>query len=111
MKLNYKSIRGVAKNVCTAEQKIAYNIAFRLHISFQDEFDKLPAGLPRFQAAVKMVDEGLRRFTSAWDYKPGQYNLEAIQAALDGGLQDYLESKRWVLGSYEEIGRIFPAFM
>ena len=28
----YHKIRGIDKNICTAEQKLAYNIAFRISI-------------------------------------------------------------------------------
>lgn len=31
MKLQYHKIRGVDKSVCTAEQKIAYNMASRIY--------------------------------------------------------------------------------
>lgn len=31
MKLQYHKIRGVEKAICTAEQKIAYNIAWRIY--------------------------------------------------------------------------------
>lgn len=111
MKLKYKSIRGVAKNVCTAEQKIAYNIAWRLHLDHGDEYKHLEPGLDRFQACVRMIAEGLEEYALAYDYKPGQYNLEAIQAALEGGLQDYFDGKYHILGSYEDIGRAFPAYL
>ena len=41
--MKYHKIAGVEKAVCTAEQKIAYNLAFRAHIANQSEFDRVNA--------------------------------------------------------------------
>ena len=37
--MKYHKIRKIEKTVCAAEQMIAYNIAFRQHISYQHDFD------------------------------------------------------------------------
>lgn len=111
MKFKYKAIPRVPRTTCTAEQKIAYNIAWRLHLSHGDEYKNLASEVDRLQKCSEMVSEGLKNYTLAYDYKPGQYNLEAIQAALEGGLQKYFESKYHIAGSYEEIGQMFPAYL
>ena len=41
MKLVYYKIKDIDKSICTAEQKIAYEIAFRLHINYQDRWDEM----------------------------------------------------------------------
>ncbi len=41
--MKYHKIPNVEKSVCSAEQMIAYNIAFRLHISYADQFKKVSA--------------------------------------------------------------------
>lgn len=38
--MKYHKIPNVEKSVCTAEQMIAYNIAFRLHISYANQFEE-----------------------------------------------------------------------
>lgn len=42
MKLQYHKIRGVDKSVCTAEQKIAYNMASRIY----GDVENLPNPMP-----------------------------------------------------------------
>ena len=41
--LKTRKIRNVPKNVCTAEEKLAYNIAFRIEIGYGDLIRKLKA--------------------------------------------------------------------
>lgn len=108
-KLKYKAIRGVDKTICTAEQKIAYNLAFRLHISYQDNYNVLDSGFAKSQAIVDMVNYAIKSYCHACDYVPCMYNLDAIKAALHAGLQAYLDKNGPVAGSYEEIGKMFPA--
>lgn len=113
MKLKYHKIRGVDLSVCTCEQKIAYNIAFRLHISYQKQFNsfllKNPFASAVSEAVDKMVRIGIEQYTSAYDYKPEKYNIDAIFSALQAGLKNYLSNFR-ILSSYEEIGKAFPAY-
>lgn len=108
MKLTYHKIRGVDKGVCTAEQKIAYNLAFRAHISYQDAFDR--AASVSEICTKELVHEIIRlEIESAkCSESAARYNLDAIFAALNAGLEGYL--RKWFIAtSYEEIGRAFPA--
>lgn len=109
MKLKYGKIRGIPVEVCTAEQKIAYNLAFRAHINYGDEYSKLDSGVAKAEAIGSLIRRLLNDYCSAYSYEPGKYNLDAIQAALNAGLKKYMDGRRKILGSYEEIGDAFPA--
>lgn len=104
MKLH--KIPGVDKDVCTCEQKIAYNLAFRIHINYWCDWD-----------SVKDLDETSRAFGVEaliekimldYDNVAGKkYNREAVTAALAAGLAKYLD-RFFIADSYEQIGRAFP---
>ena len=108
--MKYHKIRGIDLEVCTAEQKIAYNMAFRAHISFQEDFDRVNAVNPGNARAdcVTMAQKSLEWYRMAYDYKPGRYDEDAIYAALLAGLYDYL-CKPFIGTSYKQIGEAFPA--
>ena len=108
--MKYHKIHNVEKSVCTAEQMIAYNIAFRLHISYADEFKKVNA-VNQGEARADCVDlarEGLKWYRMSYSYKPGKYDEDAIFSALLAGLYDYLAEFR-IFANYEDIGIAFPA--
>lgn len=109
-KFNLHKIRNVPRDVCTAEQKIAYNLAFGCHISYQDEFDRVKAS--GTQAAIsegisRMIRQALHDYQNAYTYTPGKYDLDAIFHALRAGLLEYMNRPR-ILSSYEAIGQAFP---
>lgn len=109
MKLKYHKIRGVNMDVCTAEQKIAYNIAFRLEISYGDIFRKhgTLSEAAKAEAIARYIQKGMRDYTLA--NENSRYNVDAIFAALNAGLKNYLESSHHILTSYAEVGEAFPA--
>jgi len=96
-------------DICTAEQKIAYNIAFRLHVSYQDKYNALDSEFTKSDAVRKMVERGMKNYRMAYGYRKDCYNEDAIFAALGAGLKNYLDGKSHIKGSYEEIGKAFPA--
>lgn len=82
-------IRGVEKSVCTAEQMIAYNIAFaNIYVNGLD-------------AAAAM---SLYRNSAGYS---GRYNDEAIEAALFAGADAY-RAKPFIAYRYDQIGEAFP---
>ena len=98
--MKYHKIRGVDKNICTAEQKIAYNLAW----ANSDYI--LRAGFTSYaDAAQKLVE----MYTWAYDYKPGKYDIDSIFCALNTGLKNYINGKQKIFTTYEEIGNAFPA--
>ena len=108
MKMKYHKIRNVDINTCTAEQKIAYNMAFRADLSYGDEFRKLDTAMAKSDAAHDIIRHMFAQYRAGYDYKAGRYNEDAIQAALNAGLGKYLE-KPFIAADYETIGKAFPA--
>ena len=110
--MKYHKIRNVEKTVCAAEQMIAYNIAFRQHISYQHDFDQVNACDPEAAKSYceKLVHNGLSMFRRAPDYKPGKFDEDAIFYSLNAGLYGYL-SKPFIAANYEAVGKAFPALL
>lgn len=106
--MTYHKIPGVPLNVCTAEQMIAYNLAFRAHISFGEKYKKA-ASISRICA--EDLGYQILRFEIT-DYQrnnpKGKYDIDAISAALHSGLHDYLLN-HFIATSYETVGKSFPA--
>lgn len=96
--MKYHKIKGIDKSICTAEQKIAYNLAFA-----NKDF-VMRAGYDVPTAAHKIVE----LYQNGYDYKPGKYDIDAIFSALLAGLKDYCEHP-FIATDYETIGKAFPA--
>lgn len=106
--MKYHKIKGIEKSVCTAEQKIAYNLAFRAHISYQDIYDKA-----RYVSAIcvsdiihQIVDQEMKEYSFSSDH--GKYDMNLIKSALSAGLKQYLDNP-FIASDYERIGKAFPA--
>jgi len=108
MKLQYHKIPKIETSVCTAEQMIAYNLAFRADISFGAEFKKLETEVTKSQTIAEIIKMSIKNYQSAYDYKKDKYNIDAIFCALNAGLQKYLE-KPFIASDYETIGKTFTA--
>ena len=109
MKLH--KIPGVEKDVCTCEQKLAYNLAFRIHLSYSDEWQnaKTQGKDERelcLEDLVRRAMLGYDSFNDVTGYGK-RYNREAVKAALTAGLEKYLD-RFFIADSYEHIGRAFP---
>lgn len=108
--MKYHKITGIEKTICTAEQKIAYNIAFRAHISFQEKYD----AAAKISAICKddAVHDILKFYFSEYlrtDGKNTKYDTDAIYSCLLAGLDGYLK-KPFIATDYEQIGTAFPAY-
>jgi hypothetical protein len=100
MKLRTHKIPGIEKEVCTAEQKIAYNLAFAHYPSIQDA----PTAAEALATAARRRDISLKELQ-----KNGtRYNIDAIFCAYNAGIMDYTKAKYHIFTSYEEIGNAFP---
>ena len=108
--MKYHKIRNVNLNVCTCEQKIAYDLAFRAHISFQDKFNDAIkiSNICAFNLVMEIRDFELRNYRNAYGYNPGKYDEDAIFSALNAGLMNYLKNP-FIAWEYEQIGKAFPA--
>lgn len=115
MKLQYHKIRGVEKAICTAEQKIAYNMAWRIYgdVRFAKSWQQYDSGnVPAF-LQNEWESKAIRDYFTTWrrDYNKASayYDKDAIFCALRAGLHGYITNHGPILTSYEEIGQAFPA--
>lgn len=115
MKLQYHKIRGVDKSVCTAEQKIAYNMASRIYgdIRFAKAWQQYDSGkVPAF-LQNDWESKAIRTYFTTWqrDYNKASahYNEDAIFSALRAGLHDFICHHAPIFTTYREVGQAFPA--
>lgn len=94
--MKYHKIRNVPLNVCTAEQKIAYNIAFANYTWIRQ------TGV-NWRAEIQKI---CSRY--AKDPKFQRYNMDAVQSALYAGFEEYAYYP-FIATDYEKIGKAFPA--
>ena len=101
--MKYHKIKGVPLDVCTAESKIAYNLAFA-----NKDFIK---GLIQSgkiycwpQANHKLID----LYKNGYSYKPNKYDIDAIFCCLNAGLEEYIK-RPFIASTYEEIGNCFKS--
>ena len=106
--MKYHKIYGVDKTVCTQEQKIAYNIAFVIHINHGDQWEK-KANYSR-AAQTEFLHELIRMYLDSFkrNYPNSRADIDGIFCALNAGLENYL-NKFFIATDYEKIGKTFPA--
>ena len=106
--MNYHKIRGVPINVCACEQKIAYNIAFGVCVNGREAYRKAKevSEICASDFVLQLRDEGMKRWT--YNAQHDRYDEDAIFAALNAGLRNYLENY-FIASGYEQIGKAFPA--
>lgn len=104
--MKFHKIRGVEKSVCTVEQMLAYNMAFRCHIGYGDEFKKLESAIAKSEAVEKLTRMHLRYLKRSTGSI--RYNEDAVFHLLMAHLQEYLE-KHFIANSYEQVGNFFTS--
>lgn len=104
--MKYHKIPGVEMSDCTCEQKIAYNMAFAIHIHCQEEYDALQTAAEKNRLAFWMRDLEIKSFRE--NYPKTRYDIDAIFCALTAGIEDYLK-KPFIATDYKTIGKVFPA--
>lgn len=105
----YHKIRGVDKSVCTAEQKLAYNIAFRISNDSRYNWAQDASASARSAAEYRATADYLHVWTQDHADAANKYSTDAIFCALRAGLHGYLISGAPIATSYEQVGRMFPA--
>ena len=103
MRVKYHKIPKVEKSVCTAEQMIAYNIAWRNQYLLSD-YEKAE---DKRQWAVDTTKHMMANYRNAYDYTD-KYNEEAIEYALLHGIENYAGKKCPVFFQYSEVSEMFP---
>ena len=109
--MKYHRIPNVPLEVCTAEQKIAYNLAFRAHINFQEKYDEARkiSGVCRMDVVNQIVNCEMENYKRTYcDGKKSRYDIDAIFAALRSGIDEYLK-KPFIAADYKSIGKAFQA--
>ena len=109
--MNYHGIRGVKKEVCTAEQKVAYNLVFSNSDIYSTAFKKICAtgtGVYISNAITDLANQFMSFFRNSYSYVPDKFDEDAIFSALMAGLKDYMLNP-FIATSYAQIGQAFPA--
>lgn len=107
MKLKYHKIRNVDMDICTAEQVVAYNTAYRIYI---DSRFNWKADAPRF-IMLEAIQYAIDDYVELLKKQGCKYNIDAVQCCLRAGLDSYLFSaKQHILTDYDEVGKAFPAY-
>ena len=94
--MKYHKIRGIPLTVCTAEQKIAYNISFA-------NYDWIRVQQKDWRKELQTIC--LRYAT---DPKFARYDMDLVYSALLAGFKQYAHYP-FIATSYEQIGKAFPA--
>lgn len=95
--------------VCTAEQKIAYNLAFATYDCIKKQYDKAPTEIYKSEIVSYGISKMLENYRLSWGYKEGRYNEDAIFCCLNAGFRDYMNGDAHIASSYKQIGEWFPA--
>lgn len=109
--MKYHKIRNVEKTVCTAEQKIAYNLAFRAYTTFGDKWNDMKDKVTeaeRLNFIAEVRDFEIKQCTYQDWYKNNKYDNDAIFCCLNAGLRNYMDNY-FIACDYVSIGKAFPA--
>lgn len=93
---------------CTAEQKIAYNLAFSHGEYYRKAYKRMPMQFQKSEIITTAAREMISLYRAGYTYVPGKYNEDMIFSALVSGLENYFNGAP-ILSSYDQIGRTFPA--
>lgn len=92
--MTFKKIPNIEKEVCTAEQKIAYNFAFRYR-----DFDGNKELIDLLQVVVAEI-KGNEKMMQ-------RYDIDSIIHCLRNGYIEYRKNHPAILTDYETIGKVF----
>ena len=106
----YHKIRGIDKTVCTAEAKIAYNLAFSYADKYRREYRANAEKYSRI-AVTEFISEAIAECIRLWksSRNADKYDIDAIHACLNAGMENYFNEPYGILTSYEAIGKVFPS--
>lgn len=112
--MKYHKIRNVPLEVCTAEAKIAYNLASSLPDNYRYTYRER-AHLYSAIAVSEFISEAMNMCLNRWiksrsyQENPNKYNIDAIQCCLRFGLEEYFKNDSAILWTYKEVGEIFKS--
>lgn len=96
--MKFHKIKGIDKNICTCEQKIAYNYAFADYDWAMRSDMELQQYLDNVTQRIKENSEIMKK-----------YDIDAIIHCLRQGFINFCKAKYHVLRNYEDIGKMFPS--
>ena len=112
--MKYHKIRNIPLKVCTAEAKIAYNLANTYATEYRNEYKKNVLNVSRI-AISDFVSEAVNWCIKMWkdgepyQTTPNKYDIDAIFCCLNAGMENYFKGDYAILSTYEEIGKTFPS--
>ena len=108
--MTYHKIRGIDKTVCTAEAKIAYNLASTYAYWQRKEYREDADKYSRI-AVTEFISEAIAECIRMWKgcRGAGKYDIDAVNACLNAGMENYFKEPYGILTSYEAIGKVFPS--
>lgn len=92
-KITFKKIPNVSKEICAAEQKIAYNFAFRYR-DFNGQYELIDL--------IRIVSEDIKS-----NPKLAKYNIDSIIHCFRNGYIEYRKNYPSIIADYETIGKVF----
>lgn len=101
-------IKNVPLDVCTAEQKIAYNIADEIESDIQRNIDRFNYCM-RFEQE-NFISDRIRYYINYFGetYKTCRVNLDLVFVVLMNGFRKYHDTKYKIATSYREVGEMLP---
>lgn len=109
--MKYHKIKNIPLEICTAEAKIAYNVALINIDDIKAVYDKCTCNLQKadvIREGVKICMNNLL-LSSEYEKINKKYNIDLIQCCLNAGLETYINTKYHILSSYAECGKIFKS--
>lgn len=112
--MKYHKIRNVPLKVCTAEAKIAYNLASTYATDYRNTYKKNASHVSEI-AISDFIYEAVKWCMKMWksgntyQTSSNKYDIDVIFCCLNAGIENYFKGDYAILSSYEEIGRIFPS--
>ena len=104
MILKCRKIRGIDKNVCTCEQKIAYNYAFAWKDTYLRRTKGTELAILKSIALSEIIDFIVKDIKR--NEKMQKYNIDAIIISFRNGFLSYCE-KPFIPTDYNIIGEVF----
>lgn len=95
-------IRNVDKQVCTAEQMLAYNFAFSMGDTIKRWYNRCTTGIQRSEVTQEFTMMCMKQFENS------RYNLDAIVHIFRNNIENYVKSGCKIYINYKEIGEMFP---
>lgn len=106
--MKYHKIKNVPLEICTAEQKISYNLAFSNAHLFKSEYQKMPMQFQKNEVVYQALKFCMKQWRASYNFD-SKYDIDSIFCCLNAGLENYIKNNCPILSSYEDIGSIFPA--